>query len=123
MSVSWKHTSFTPSETELARIKSELPRYRNWYFVECLEASDGWADGENHILVKFFSPEGIQTVDGQTIDYYNSQIETFNLCDYMDNPRPQTIEQRLDIAERSIAGLQNLVKELKERLTSLESGV
>lgn len=114
MSVSWKHTSFKPSDTELARMRATLPEFRNWYYVECLEADDGEPDGENEVLVKFFSPDGIQTVFGQPVHYEYSRIETFNFSDYADEPEPQTIEQRLDIIERSIAGLTTLVKELRD---------
>lgn len=123
MSVSWKHTSFKPSDTELARMRATLPDFRNWYYVECLEADDGEPDGENDMLVKFFSPDGIQTVHGERVHYEYSRIETFNFSDYADEPEPQTIESRLSIVEWEITGIKNLVKELKKTLTSLESGV
>lgn len=111
MSVSWKHTTFRPSTTELARMKAQLPDYRNWYYIECLEAADGWDDGDNHILVKFYSPDGVQTVHGEPVHYEHSRIETFNFCDYADKSRWQ------------VAGLEKIIKELKDRLTKLESGV
>lgn len=123
MSVSWKHTTFRPSTTELARMKAQLPDYRNWYYIECLEAADGWDDGDNHILVKFYSPDGVQTVHGEPVHYEHSRIETFNFCDYADKPEPPSIESRLNIAEWQVAGLEKIVKELKDRLTKLESGV
>lgn len=123
MSVSWKHTSFKPSDTELARMKATLPEFRNWYYIECLEADDGEPDGENDMLVKFFSPDGIQTVHGERVHYEYSRIETFNFSDYADESKPQTVESRVNILEWEINGIKNLVKELKEKLTSLESGV
>jgi hypothetical protein len=104
-------------------MRATLPDFRNWYYVECLEADDGEPDGENHVLVKFFSPDGIQTVHGERVHYEYSRIETFNFDDYADKPEPLTIESRLNIVEWEITGIKNLVKELKKRLTSLESGV
>ena len=123
MSVSWKHTTFRPSTTELAKMKAKLPDYRNWYYIECLEANDGWCEGENHILVKFYSPDGMQTIHGEPVYYDYSRIETFNFCDYADKPEPPSIESRLNIAEWQVAGLEKIIKELKDRLTKLENGV
>ena len=123
MSVSWKHTTFKPSVTELNRMEAKLPDYRKWYYIECLESADGWDDGENHILVKFYSPDGMQTIHGEPVYYDYSRIETFNFCDYADKPEPPSIESRLNIAEWQVAGLEKIVKELKDRLTKLESGV
>lgn len=123
MSVSWKHTTFRPSTTELAKMKAQLPDHRNWYYIECLEAADGWDDGDNHILVKFYSPDGVQTVHGETVHYEHSRIETFNFCDYADKPEPPSIESRLNIAELKVATLEEIVTMFQERLTILESGV
>ena len=116
MSVSWKHTTFKPSTTELARMEAKLPGYRKWYYIECLEAADGWDDGENHMLVKFYSPDGMQTIHGEPVYYDYSRIETFNFCDYADKPEPPSIESRLNIAEWEIAGLKKLIKELKDAI-------
>lgn len=125
MKTSWKHTTFKPNANELANMKATLPGYRNWYYVECLESNDPWdgPDDSDEILVKFYSPDGMQTVHGQTVYYDYSRIETFNFCDYADKPEPPSIESRLNIAEWQVAGLEKIIKELKDRLTKLENGV
>jgi hypothetical protein len=97
-------------------MEANLPDYRKWYYIECLEAADGWDDGDNHLLVKFCSPNGIHWVHGQSVHYEHSRIETFNFCDYADKPEPPSIESRLNIVEWEIAGIKNLIKELKDVL-------
>jgi isocitrate dehydrogenase kinase/phosphatase len=65
----------------------------------------------------------MQTIHGEPVYYDYSRIETFNFCDYADKPEPPSIESRLNIAEWQVAGLEKIIKELKDRLTKLESGV
>jgi hypothetical protein len=50
-------------------------------------------------------------------------VYTLNYSDYADKPASQTLESRLNIAEWQVAGLEKMVKELKDRLTKLENGV
>ena len=112
MSVSWKHTSFRPSNTEFERMHEALPEDAIWHYVDCMEADDGHPSGDNEILVKFLCLSGGS--DG---------VYTLNYSDYADKPASQTLESRLNIAEWQVAGLEKMVKELKDRLTKLESGV
>ena len=107
MSVSWKHISFRPSNTEFERMHEALPEDAIWHYVDCMEA-----DGDGEILVKFLCLSGGS--DG---------VCTLNYSDYADKPALQTLESRLNIAEWQVAGLEKIIKELKERLTRLESGV
>jgi hypothetical protein len=89
-----------------------LPDYAIWHYVDCMEADDGNPSGDNEILVKFLCLSG-----------GSDAVFTLNYSDYADKPALQTLESRLNIAEWQVAGLEKIIKELKDRLTKLENGV